>query len=270
MLGAAGSACVAESCTYPIDVFKTLLQLEKGTPRARGTLVLSQIRNLGPFFSLYSGLRAALTRQVCYSSTRMFLYEESLRSVKSMDSSGVYSAPLLAAFSGGIAQLITSPIDLCKVRMQSQPGVYPTMSSLFRQTIAIDGVGGLWKGALPNVKRAMLVNAGDIPTYSLVKYILTQYIGFEDAFPVHIACASMSGIVSASLSTPGDVLKTVVMSGNGGGRSMFRIMKDIAREEGIRGLYKGFIPNWARLAPWQLMFWVSFEQYRSVAGISGF
>lgn len=40
--------------------------------------------------------------------------------------------------------------------------------------------------------------------------------------------------------------------------------------EGIRGLYAGFIPTWSRLAPWQLCFWVSYEQLRRAAGLAGF
>ena len=40
--------------------------------------------------------------------------------------------------------------------------------------------------------------------------------------------------------------------------------------EGLRGLYAGFLPTWARLGPWQLTFWLSFEQLRKAAGLGGF
>ena len=40
--------------------------------------------------------------------------------------------------------------------------------------------------------------------------------------------------------------------------------------EGLTGLYAGFIPTWSRLAPWQLCFWVSYEQLRCTAGLAGF
>lgn len=40
--------------------------------------------------------------------------------------------------------------------------------------------------------------------------------------------------------------------------------------EGVRGLYAGFVPTWSRLAPWQLCFWVTYEELRRVAGLAGF
>jgi solute carrier family 25 uncoupling protein 27 len=42
------------------------------------------------------------------------------------------------------------------------------------------------------------------------------------------------------------------------------------RSEGWRGLYKGFLPTWARLAPWQLAFWTSYEQIRRLGGLQPF
>eukprot|EP00193_Tetraselmis_chui_P020227 CAMPEP_0177794652 /NCGR_PEP_ID=MMETSP0491_2-20121128/25767_1 /TAXON_ID=63592 /ORGANISM="Tetraselmis chuii, Strain PLY429" /LENGTH=341 /DNA_ID=CAMNT_0019317337 /DNA_START=292 /DNA_END=1318 /DNA_ORIENTATION=+ len=42
------------------------------------------------------------------------------------------------------------------------------------------------------------------------------------------------------------------------------------RSEGVRGLYKGFIPTWARLGPWQIAFWVSYEQIRVATGLGSF
>ena len=38
----------------------------------------------------------------------------------------------------------------------------------------------------------------------------------------------------------------------------------------IKSLYIGFIPNWLRLAPWQFIFWNSYEFYRIKFGLDGF
>jgi len=44
----------------------------------------------------------------------------------------------------------------------------------------------------------------------------------------------------------------------------------VATREGPLALYKGFMPGWLRLAPWQLTFWVAYEQLRIATGIGGF
>jgi hypothetical protein len=58
------------------------------------------------------------------------------------------------------------------------------------------------------------------------------------------------------------------------GGTQYRGMVDCAvqtvRQEGVRAMYKGFWPTWARLGPWQLVFWVTYEQLRSLAGIKDF
>ena len=40
--------------------------------------------------------------------------------------------------------------------------------------------------------------------------------------------------------------------------------------EGPLALYKGFMPGWLRLGPWQLVFWCSYEQLRILSGLGGF
>lgn len=49
-----------------------------------------------------------------------------------------------------------------------------------------------------------------------------------------------------------------------GGDKLYRGMLDClvktVRSEGVLALYKGFLPAYARLGPWQLVFFVSYEQ----------
>lgn len=70
-------------------------------------------------------------------------------------------------------------------------------------------------------------------------------------------------------------------TGSGGGSSvgrggdvLYRGAWDCAvrsvREEGWGVLYKGFFPTWSRLGPWQLVFWVTYEQLRHATGLPTF
>jgi hypothetical protein len=44
----------------------------------------------------------------------------------------------------------------------------------------------------------------------------------------------------------------------------------IAKEEGALALWRGFALNYARMCPWSLTFFLSFEQLRKVYGLSSF
>jgi len=71
-----------------------------------------------------------------------------------------------------------------------------------------------------------------------------------------------------------DVIKTRMMNQGKEGKAMYRSSYDClvktVRHEGVTALWKGFLPTWARLGPWQFVFWVSYEKLRQASGISSF
>ena len=85
-----------------------------------------------------------------------------------------------------------------------------------------------------------------------------------------------SGFVASLCSTPADVAKSRIMSQTAGpdGKMPYNGTLDCWRKvvanEGFTALYKGFMPGWLRLGPWQLVFWCSYEQLRILTGIGGF
>ncbi|CAB0013909.1 unnamed protein product [Nesidiocoris tenuis] len=139
------------------------------------------------------------------------------------------------------------------------------------------GVRALWKGAIPNMQRAALVNLGDLTTYDMAKRTILDNTKLEDSHLVHIMSSGVAGLVAATMGTPADVIKTRVMNQpvdeNGRGKlyksSLDCLMKTI-RNEGAFALYKGFLPVWIRMAPWSLTFWISFEHVRHVIGATSF
>ena len=40
------------------------------------------------------------------------------------------------------------------------------------------------------------------------------------------------------------------------------MFRQTVRYEGCRALYKGFVPTWLRLGPWNIIFFVSFERLK--------
>lgn len=181
-------------------------------------------------------------------------------------------------------QVVASPADLIKVRMQAdgrllsqglQPryrGVYEALKIILRT----EGLGGLWQGVVPNVQRAFLVNMGELACYDHVKRIIIQNQVCDDNIYAHTLASIMSGLSATTLSCPADVVKTRMMNQSAGKesevmyRNSFDCLVKTARGEGVRALWKGFFPTWARLGPWQFVFWVSYEKLRHIAGLSSF
>lgn len=82
----------------------------------------------------------------------------------------------------------------------------------FREIVKRGGIKGLWKGSIPNVQRAALVNLGDLTTYDSVKRYIIKTFNLPDDHVVHIISSVCAGLVAATLATPADVVKTRVMN----------------------------------------------------------
>jgi solute carrier family 25 uncoupling protein 27 len=53
-------------------------------------------------------------------------------------------------------------------------------------------------------------------------------------------------------------------------RNSLDCLTKTVKAEGAMALWKGFFPTWTRLGPWQFVFWVSYEQFRRLTGLSSF
>ena len=61
---------------------------------------------------------------------------------------------LAGSLSGGIATLITNPMELIKTRLQSNSSQGGALA-VIRSVVAKDGVTGLWKGTMPSAVRPL-------------------------------------------------------------------------------------------------------------------
>jgi solute carrier family 25 uncoupling protein 27 len=153
------------------------------------------------------------------------------------------------------------------------------------------GIRGLWKGWVPNCQRAAIVCLGgwfvgcfidvsefvtDLTTYDTAKQFILTHSSLSDNAITHSLSSAVSGLVSAILGTPADVMKTRMMNQpyvNGRGtiyRSTFDCLSRTVKAEGVPALWKGFIPTWSRMAPWSLSFWLVYEEIRVLSGIGNF
>lgn len=261
------SACLAETITFPIDYFKTLLQVnhQKSIQPVLETIKQNK-------YNIYQGLKPSLVRHSIYTTIRINLYEQ-LR-----NNTGVNSTPpsvitkfMIGGLSGGISQMIATPFDLLKVQYITNPAMnqysmYRNLKTIFHQ----NGILGIYRGTIPNVSRAVLVNFGEIATYDLSKKNIQKYFQLKDDYKLHISSSIVSGFVSSLLCTPADVVKSRMMKYNSEYKNIIDCIIFIKRNEGVAAFYKGFFPIWFRLAPWQLTFWVSYEKTRNLLNIEPF
>lgn len=261
----ATSCVVAESVTFPIDFAKTRMQLATGKQGFFEALI-GAVRTEG-IGAVYAPLPPAVMRHWVYTSLRISIYEDLrnyLAGGKKESSPGVKA---LASFTaGGVAQAVASPTDRLKVVMVKEGGSR-SMVQVCKDIFASSGIKGFYVGVGPNVLRAACVNLGELATYDQAKRFVLQSTGLPDGLACHTMSAFCSGLVASFCSTPADVIKSRVMSGQSSG--IVSCVGETLKNEGPIAFTKGFVPNWMRLAPWQFCFWASYEQLRQLLGYSG-
>lgn len=71
-----------------------------------------------------------------------------------------------------------------------------------------EGLFTLWRGAIPTMARAMVVNAAQLATYSQSKQMLLDNHIVSDGLGCHTLAALISGFITTIASMPLDIAKT--------------------------------------------------------------
>lgn len=277
------SAAAAEASTFPIDALKIRLQLHRSPVSGGGGGVVRVARELVRDGGLYRGLSPAILRHLFYTPLRIVGYEH-LRAYLARGGRevGLLEKAIAGGVSGVAAQVLASPTDLVKVRMQADSrllsqGIQPRYTGTldaFTKIMRAEGLFGLWKGVAPNAQRAFLVNMGELTCYDQAKHFIIRKQICNDNLYAHTLASVASGLCATTLSCPADVIKTRMMNQGQEAKAMYKNSYDClvktVKYEGATALWKGFLPTWARLGPWQFVFWVSYEKLRQASGISSF
>ena len=295
---AIGSA-VAETLTLPTDVVKTRLQvqIQSSNMQYKGMFDCgSQIYKYEGFRGLFKGLQPALLRQVNYTGIAFVAFEPIRDTIttysnrffsqtsdnntattannnNSNSDAGFVTRVLAGGTAGAFGITIMNPTEVLKTQLQSnKSNELLTMRQVVKQVYKTDGILGFWAGLKPNIARAFLVNAAEIGSYDHVKHLLIDnenygnYFQKYNGFPAHITSSFAAAVLSATVSTPADVIKTRLMNQAGHNheyKGMIDAAISIPRKEGFVALYKGFFPIITRKVLWCTAFFVTYEQVRA-------
>jgi len=259
--------------TNPIEVVKTRLQLNTqtvacGSPGMIATAG-SVIRSEG-FLALWKGVGASLLREGTYSTIRFGSYKNFKNLFIGPDDDGSFGGKLLAGgCAGGIGSAITTPTDVVRVRMQgSAEGTrYSSTSAAFVEIARTQGLRGLFRGTAPNVTRAVILTASQLASYDEAKRAIERSGAVREGMAVHFLASTAAGLVTAITTTPVDCVKTRYMNASVAYKGPLDCAAQALRSEGLRGLYKGFLPTWMRIGPHTVVSICILEQLLLITGL---
>jgi hypothetical protein len=288
------AAMSATALTSPFDVLKIRRQmfgeLEKRASATMLQTVQGMIRQEG-IQGFYRGLPAALFRQSIYSTARFGAFDVLAKAFP--DATGPLMKIPMGLAAGALGALLSSPADLVMLRMQADGRLplearrnYKNPFHALHRIVTTEGVTALWRGAGPNINRAMIVTTSQLVSYSTAQdYIATNpYYPIPKTHWVTTLLASLAaGLVTAVCASPSDVVRSRIMNAGvmerlafyapgsidcygytpkvSNYRGTIDCVKQIIATEGPQGLYKGFLAYYMRVGPYVMSMFICKEQF---------
>ncbi|XP_044939140.1 mitochondrial 2-oxoglutarate/malate carrier protein isoform X1 [Mustela putorius furo] len=273
-----GTRMGATVFVQPLDLVKNRMQLSGEGAKTReyktSFHALTSILRAEGLRGIYTGLSAGLLRQATYTTTRLGIYTVLFERLTGADGTppGFLLKALIGMTAGATGAFVGTPAEVALIRMTADGRLPPDQrrgyKNVFNALIRIareEGVPTLWRGCIPTMARAVVVNAAQLASYSQSKQFLLDSGYFSDNILCHFCASMISGLVTTAASMPVDIVKTRIQNmrmidGKPEYKNGLDVLVKVVRYEGFFSLWKGFTPYYARLGPHTVLTFIFLEQ----------
>ncbi|EIM92135.1 mitochondrial carrier [Stereum hirsutum FP-91666 SS1] len=176
---------------------------------------------------------------------------------------------IAGGFGGVAAVLVGHPFDLTKTRLQTaSPGVYKGAIDVVKQTVARDGINGLYRGMLPPLLGVTPIFAMSFWAYDAAKGLIFTLTPNRTSTSLSYAELATAGFLSAvpttAVTAPVERAKVLLqIQGQGGSGKQYTgvldVMKHLYKEGGLRSIFRGSGATIARDGPGSAAYFVAYE-----------
>ncbi|KAJ8751747.1 hypothetical protein K2173_025927 [Erythroxylum novogranatense] len=176
-------ACAGVSstiCTYPLELVKTRLTIQRGVYKGIVDAFLKILREEGPA-ELYRGLAPSLIGVIPYAATNYYAYDtlrKAYRKIFKQERIGNIETLLIGSAAGAISSSATFPLEVARKHMQvgalSGRQVYKNVLHALATILEQEGIQGLYKGLGPSCMKLVPAAGISFMCYEACKRILIE------------------------------------------------------------------------------------------------
>ncbi|XP_031565492.1 mitochondrial substrate carrier family protein V-like [Actinia tenebrosa] len=288
--GVAGA--VSRTCVSPFERLKILLQIQVTDVKFRGIIPsLIKIGKEEGILGYFKGNGTNVIRIIPYCAVQFAAYEEYKKLLKIPEdhSKQTPGKRLVAGAMAGVTSITaTYPLDLVRTRLSVQldgtERKYRGIIHAFQTILKEEGgffSGCLYKGLVPTALGIAPYVGLNFAVYETLKGVIFSHLASaqgtrlkvikrDHKLPIQfrLLCGSVAGAISQSFTYPLDVVRRrMQMKGlkqhEFAYRSTLHAFVSIVQKEGVRGLYKGILPNLIKVAPAVGIQFVVYETVKS-------
>ncbi|XP_052207945.1 uncharacterized protein LOC127811806 isoform X1 [Diospyros lotus] len=282
--GVAGA--VSKTCTAPLARLTILFQVQGmhsdvTLRKANIWREASRIVREEGFRAFWKGNLVTIAHRLPYSSITFYAFERyknllpcilGAESHRGNASTDLFVKLVGGGLAGITAASMSYPLDLVRTRLAAQTnvvyyrGICHALCTISRE----EGIFGLYKGL-----GATLLGVGPNLAISFSVYdTLRSYWQLQrpddSTVLVSLASGSLSGIASSTVTFPLDLVRRRMQLEGAGGRArvyntgLFGTFGYIIRTEGLRGLYRGILPEYYKVVPSLGIVFMTYEKVKQM------
>ncbi|XP_027358705.1 protein MITOFERRINLIKE 1, chloroplastic [Abrus precatorius] len=276
LIGAAGGGIAGAFtyvCLHPLDTIKTKMQTKGASQIYKNTLdaVVKTFQSKG-ILGFYSGVSAVIVGSTASSAVYFGTCEFGKSFLSKFENfPAVLIPPCAGAMGNVVSSAIMVPKELITQRMQA--GAKGRSWEVLVNILKNDGVMGLYAGYSATLLRNLPAGVLSYSSFEYLKAGVLRRSEKSHLEPIQsVFCGALAGAISASITTPLDVVKTRLMTqvrGEGVSKvaavmydGVSATVKQILREEGWIGLTRGMGPRVLHSACFSALGYFAFETAR--------
>jgi len=274
LMSGAIAGSVAKTAVAPLSRLKVLFQVSTTKPPFFGTL--KKVYQESGIRGLYRGNLA----NICKSAPELGLKLLAFDKFKEMltDDKGHLSGTsrfVAGGLSAIFSHTVMFPMAVIHTRMEathSSSGYYGIIGTALAIYRAEGFIPTFYRGFIPMVISTFPANGISLGFYSFLKSYFEEKNQKELGIGMLALCSTASGIVSETLTYPMHLIKTRLMTQGSPGipkqySGVIDCIRQIAKAEGVGGLYKGFTPAIIKHVPSVCVTMVTYEVLKKQFGI---
>ncbi|CCF59218.1 hypothetical protein KAFR_0G01840 [Kazachstania africana CBS 2517] len=255
---------------YPLDVVKTRMQLQvtskvETATTYRGVIdcFVKIIRNEG-FSRLYKGITSPMLMEAPKRAVKFAANDEFQKIYKKLngvDNVNQRVAVMSGASAGITEAFLVVPFELVKIRLQDAKSNFKGPMDVVKNIVRKEGIFSFYNGFESTMWRNGVWNAGYFGVIFQVRSLLPKATNKSEKSRNDLIAGFIGGTAGTTLNTPLDVVKSRIQSStsnvlvtNKAGKQVLKYnwalpsLLVIYREEGLKALYKGYLPKILRLS----------------------
>ena len=178
----------------------------------------------------------------------------------------IFNQLLCGGLAGATARTTVAPIDRVKILMQTAflagtADKHTSIAQTLRNILTEEGPAGFWRGNGVNCIRVAPYAATQFASYEKYKRVM---LGDRDSLTIvqRLACGGLAGATATTFTHPLDVIR-LRLSVNKDLVGIRGALQDILMENGLRSLYKGYVPTLLSLSPFIAINFAAFDTLKT-------